>query len=120
MRIDRLWLGPKGLDRPYRIWPLFILQSIVGLVMGILVIGVRRIWAAVLGAGFALSTLVGFLITVEHGLFGFKDQWSAPFGDQAFAIEVASILVLGIGVAACLIGHETPDRGAVRLAGLQP
>jgi hypothetical protein len=155
MQIDRVWLGPAGLGRPYRIsatvafvvggllivwsgyihfhlWqkvgyrhiptigPLFILQSVVGLAMGILVIGVRRIWAAVLGAGFALSTLIGFLITVEHGLFGFRDQWSAPFGDQAFAIEVTTILVLGIGIAACLIGHRAPDRGAIRLADLRP
>jgi hypothetical protein len=102
------------------IGPLFILQSVAGLVMGILVIAVRRIWAAVLGAGFALSTLIGFLITVEHGLFGFKDQWSAPFGEQAFAIEVGAIVVLGIGVALCLVGHETSDRGAVKLAGIHP
>jgi hypothetical protein len=155
MRIDRVGLGPGGLDRSYRfsataafvvgglliVWssyihfhlwqkigyrhiptigPLFLLQSIVGLTMGILVIGVRRIWAAGLGAGFALATLIGFLITVEHGLFGFKDQWSAPFGVQAFAIELATILVLGLGIALCLIGHESADRGAVRLAGLQP
>lgn len=155
MQIDRVWLGPGGLSRPYRtsattafvvgglliVWssyihfhlwqkvgyrhiptigPLFILQTIAGLVTGILVIGVRRIWAAVLGAGFALSTLIGFLITVEHGLFGFRDQWSAPFGAQAFAIELVTILVLGIGIAVCLTGHETSDRGAVRLTGLQP
>jgi hypothetical protein len=155
MRIDRMWLGPGGLSRPYRfsataafvvgglliVWssyihfhlwqtigyrhiptigPLFILQSIAGLVLGILVIGVRRIWSALLGAGFALSTLIGFLITVEHGLFGFRDQWSAPFGDQAFAIEVATIVVLGIGMTICLIGHETPDHRAIRVAGLQP
>jgi hypothetical protein len=154
MQIDRVWLGPEGLSRPYRfsatvafvvgglliVWssyihfhlwqtgyrhiptigPLFILQSIAGLVMGILVIGVRRIWAGVLGAGFALTTLIGFLITVEHGLFGFRDQWSAPFGHQAFAIEVATILVLGFGIVACLVGRRTADRGAVSLAGLRP
>jgi hypothetical protein len=101
------------------IGPLFIVQSIVGLMMGVLVIGVRRIWAAVLGAGFALSTLIGFLITVEHGLFGFRDQWSAPFAEQAFAIEVAAILVLGVGTAICLVGHATSDGGAVKLAGIQ-
>jgi hypothetical protein len=102
------------------IGPLFILQSIVGLMVGILVIGVRRIWAAVLGVGFALSTLIGFLITVEHGLFGFRDQWSAPFGAQAFAIELATIVVLGFGIAVCLTGREASDRRAVKLAGLQP
>ena len=61
------------------IGPLFMLQAIVGLLAGILVIGVRRVWAGVIGTGFAVSTLVGFLISVEHGLFGFKDLWSSPY-----------------------------------------
>jgi len=100
------------------IGPLFILQSIAGLVMGLVVIGVRRIWAAVLGAGFALSTLIGFLVSVEHGLFGFKDQWAAPYGHEAFAIEIATILVLGAGIVLCLSAPEARDQGAVRLAGI--
>jgi hypothetical protein len=86
------------------IGPLFILQSIVGLVVGVLVIVGRRAWTGVIGAGFAVSTMVGFLISVEHGLFGFKEQWSAPFADQAFAIEVATIVVLVLGITLCLTG----------------
>jgi hypothetical protein len=101
------------------IGPLFILQSIAGLVMGILVIGVRRVWAAVLGAGFALSTLIGFLISVEHGLFGFKDQFGAPYGHEAFAIEIATIVVLAVGIVLCLVGPETREQGHVSLAGIQ-
>jgi hypothetical protein len=65
---------------------LFILQSTVGLAIGVLVIGARRVWAAVIGTGFVLSTLAGFLVSVEHGLFGFKDLWSSPFAHEAFAI----------------------------------
>jgi hypothetical protein len=89
------------------IGPLFILQSIVGLVVGVLVIVVRRAWAGVIGAGFAISTMVGFLISVEHGLFGFKEHWSAPFAGQAFAIEVATIVVLVLGIMLCLTGTVT-------------
>jgi hypothetical protein len=47
---------------------LFLVQSIVGLLIGILCIGVRRVWTAVVGAGFALGTMAGFLISVAHGL----------------------------------------------------
>ena len=38
--------------------------------------------AAVLGAGFAASTMIGFFISIGHGLFGFEDSWSAPFAHQ--------------------------------------
>ena len=101
------------------IGPLFILQSVVGLLVGVLVIGVRRVWAGVIGAGFAVSTLVGFLISVEHGLFGFKDLWSSPFAHQAFAIEVATIVVLAIGIVLCLVGDNVEHRAGSTLASIQ-
>jgi hypothetical protein len=41
---------------------LFLVQSIAGLVLGPLVIAVRRVWAAALDAGFAVATMVGFLV----------------------------------------------------------
>jgi hypothetical protein len=101
------------------IGPLFMLQAIVGLLAGVLVIGVRRVWAGVIGTGFAASTLVGFLISVEHGLFRFRDLWSSPYAHQAFAIEIAAIVVLAIGVALCLVGDKTEHRATGGLAKVQ-
>jgi hypothetical protein len=86
------------------IGPLFLVQSIAGALMGALVIAARRVWVAVVGVGFAASTMVGFLISVEHGLFGFKDAWSAPFAHQAFFIEAAIIAVLVLAGVLCLVG----------------
>ncbi len=88
---------------------LFLVQSIAGFVLGLAVIAVRRVWVAILGAGFSASTMVGFLITVEHGLFGFKDGWSAPFAQQTFAIEIATILVLALAGLLSLVG-PTPAK----------
>ena len=65
------------------IGPLFLLQSIAGLVIGLGLVVVRRLWAALVGIGFALATLGGFLISVVHGLFGFEETWLAPFAQQA-------------------------------------
>ena len=90
------------------IGPLFLLQSVSGVIVGALVVLVRRVWAGIVGAGFVLSTLAGFLISVEHGLFGFKDQWSSPFTYQAFGIELSSVVVLAAGVVLCLIGAVSP------------
>jgi hypothetical protein len=55
-----------------------------------------------IGPLFLLQSIAGFLISVSHGLFGFKDSWSAPFAHQAFAIEIAIIVVLGIAGVLCL------------------
>lgn len=91
------------------IGPLFILQSIVGMVMGVAVVAVRRVWVAVLGAGFAVSTMAGFLLSVGVGLFGFQDTWSAPFAQQAFFIEVAATAALVLAGALCLM--RSAERG---------
>ena len=98
-----LW-DSEGYRHIATIGPLFLVQSIAGLVLGVLVIAIRRVWAALLGMGFALSTLAGFLISVEHGLFGFKDSWQAPFANQAFAIELTAAAILGVGGAICAAG----------------
>jgi len=90
------------------IGPLFLLQSISGLVVGVIVVAVRRLWAAVVGIGFALMTVGGFLVTVAHGLFGFKDSWMAPFATEAFTVEVAAAAVLLMAAALCFL-RSAPD-----------
>ena len=100
------------------IGPLFLLQSIGGLFIGLLIIASRRVWVAVLGAGFAISTMIGFLISVENGLFGFKDTWSAPFAHQAFALEIAIIGVCAIAGTLCLLGSTSATKERRILAGL--
>jgi hypothetical protein len=81
---------------------LFLFQSVAGLFIGLTIIWVRRVWVAVLGAGFALATLVGFLLSVEKGLFGFTDSWSAPFADLAFILEIVTIGILVFAGGLCL------------------
>jgi hypothetical protein len=96
---------------------LFLTQSIGGVLIGLTTLVVRRVWAGVLGIGFALATMSGFLISVNHGLFGFKDSGSAPFAHQALAIESATIVVLGVAVVLCLIG-PADSRGRVKSASV--
>jgi hypothetical protein len=94
------------------IGPLFLLQSIAGLVIGLGVIVVRRLWAALVGIGFAVATLAGFLISVVHGLFGFEETWLAPFAQQAFALEIAAVVVLALAAVLCLGSNRPPGRDA--------
>jgi hypothetical protein len=100
-----LWDEAMGYRHISVIGPLFLLQSIGGLLLGIAVVVVRRVWIALAGIGFALSTALGFLLAVElpKGLFSFKESWSAPFAVQALAIEVAIMVVLLVAGTLCVV-----------------
>jgi hypothetical protein len=98
---------------------LFVVQSVSGLVLGVLVVALRRVWVAIVGAGFAVSTMGGFLLTVAlpKGLFNFKESWLAPFAKEAFGIEIAIIVVLLIAAALCLAGSASATRSGSSPAG---
>jgi hypothetical protein len=116
-----IWLGyihfhlwqSVGYRRIPTIGPLFLVQSVAGVVIGLVVMATRRVWAALLGAGFAVATLAGFLISVAYGLFDFKDSWSAPYAHLAFEIEIVSIVVLALAGVLCVVG-SLPDRMSAR------
>ncbi len=111
-----LW-HDEGYHAIATIGPLFLLQSIAGLVIGLAVVAVRRLWVAMIGAGFALATLAGFLISLEHGLFGFKDSWQAPFAHQAFVIEVVAAVALAAAAALCFVGSAPRPHAGSPAAG---
>ena len=78
---------------------LFLLQVIAAFALGLAVLAVpnrlvlaRRL-AAAGGAGFALATLGGYLLTVAFGLFGFREVRTTA-GIVAGVIEVAAFVVL--------------------------
>src|SRR5712691_2397967 len=79
---------------------LFLLQVIAafGLGLAVLAIGGRRAGiagrlAAAAGAGFALATLGGYLLSVWTGLFGFHEVRTTA-GIVAGVIEIATFTVL--------------------------
>jgi hypothetical protein len=109
-----LWFEPGGYRSIPTIGPLFLLQSIAGLVIGVAAVAVRRLWVAAVGTGFALLTVGGFLVTVAHGLFGFKDSWQAPFATEAFDVAAA---VLALAAALCLIRSAPRVRSGSTPAG---
>ena len=77
------------------IGPLFLLQVIAafGLAAAVLVSGSRL--AATAGAGFALSTLGGYLLSLWVGLFGFMEIRTTA-GIVAGVIEVAAFAALAV------------------------
>jgi predicted lipoprotein with Yx(FWY)xxD motif len=100
---------------------LFLLQVIVAFVLAILVLAVGGRLVAAAAAGFAVSTLGGYLLTVWIGLFGFKEVRTTA-GIVAGVIEVAAFAVLAI-LAVMPDGAAQPagatGRGNAVLARLQ-
>ena len=95
----RLWR-----DVGYRyipiIGPLFVIQVVMSALLGGLVLVWWRRWTALVGAAFALGTLAGFVISVVHGLFGFRDVWSSPYAVQCAVLEgVAAVVLVASAVA---------------------
>jgi hypothetical protein len=81
--------------------PLFLLDAVAGIVLGVAVV-VWRHWLPVfLAAGFGATTVVFYWISVVHGLFGVKETtsgWSeilaeiAEYGAAVFGIVAAALL----------------------------
>jgi predicted lipoprotein with Yx(FWY)xxD motif len=94
------------------IGPLFLLQVIVGFGVALLVLVTGSRLAAAVGAVFALSTLGGYLLTVQFGLFGFREVRTTA-GIVAGLLEVAAFVALGV-VAATPAGRPRHEALAAR------
>ena len=78
---------------------LFLLQVIAAFGLGAVVLATGEWLAAAAGAGFALATLGGYLLTLWIGLFGFKEVRTTA-GIVAGVIEVAAFAALATLAAA--------------------
>jgi hypothetical protein len=107
-----LWNAPDGFRNLPTIGPLFLAQSIGGVVVAIVIVAFRRVWAAIVGIGYAVSTAVGFLLTVNlpKGLFSYKESWAVPYAGLAFAVEVAATVVLLVAGALSLVRSASKTR----------
>jgi predicted lipoprotein with Yx(FWY)xxD motif len=73
---------------------LFLLQIIAAFALGLTVLAFRSRLAAVGGAGFAVATLGGYLLSLRIGLFGFREVRTTA-GIVAGVVEVAAFAALG-------------------------
>ncbi len=90
---------------------LFVIQSVAGVVIAVLAVLARRAWSAIVGAGFALSTIAGFLVSVNVGLFGFRDSSSSPYAHLALVVEVLAVLAFTLASVLCLSNARVSTSG---------
>jgi predicted lipoprotein with Yx(FWY)xxD motif len=98
---------------------LFLLQVIAafGLAVAVLVTGSRL--AAAAGAGFAVATLAGYLLSIWVGLFGFTEVRTTA-GIVAGIIEVAAFAVLAFMTVAPAAGRRAQAGPLDRLVAAIP
>ena len=97
---------------------LFLLQVIAAFGLGVLVLATGGWLAAAAGAGFALATLGGYVLSLWIGLFGFKEVRTTA-GIVAGVIEVAAFAALA-GLAGLTAAPGSRHRAGGRLlASLQ-
>jgi hypothetical protein len=103
---------------PYRdiptIGPLFLVQGIVAIIVGLLVILSRRLGAVLAGAGLLAACAAALVIDVEVGMFGFKDSWSVPYVKSTLYEEVLGAVLLLVAVGAMAWPGGSGLRGAGR------
>jgi predicted lipoprotein with Yx(FWY)xxD motif len=98
------------------IGPLFLLQVIAGFLLAAAVLATGNPVVAALGAGFAITTLAGYLLSIWIGLFGFTEVRTTA-GIVAGLIEVAAFAVLGLFAVSpeSAQGSRGPGQGLARM-----
>jgi hypothetical protein len=74
--------------------PLFMLQGISAVIVALALIFVRTGYVLVAAAALMLGTLLGFVLVLTTGLFGFKLGFVSGWAELAMAVESAAVVVL--------------------------
>ena len=102
-----------GFRHVHVIGPLFLVNVVAGVVIAVLLVTWRHWIAPFLAFGFGASTLGGFVIAAEWGLFGDHEKWQGPYVWTAAASEAVAILAGLYLLAADRRTAPAPVRSAV-------
>jgi hypothetical protein len=91
-----LYLYQDGYSAVPTIGRLFLANFVVGVVLGLAILLRGRPAWSLLGAGFCLGTLGGFLVSVHWGLFGYQETLSGAWQERAAVVEVAGAIACGV------------------------
>jgi hypothetical protein len=106
--VIHLMLWSDGYKDISVIGPLFLVQGIACIILGVAVVAFR--WLALLAAGAVagVATAVGLLLSVHVGLFGYTESLSVPYAELSLAVEFTAAFVLLVG--AVLLALAEPAR----------
>jgi hypothetical protein len=106
-----LWGKQYGYQDIPTIGPLFLIQGIAAIVLGLLVVVSRRVLLLILAGGMLVVSVVALVLAIEVGLFGFKDSWFAPYAWTTFYEEIVGAVLL-LAAAGVLVWPGGTGRSA--------
>jgi hypothetical protein len=96
-----IWVGAIHLHlwtEGYRdiptVGPLFLADAVGGFVLAAVLLVWPRPLAGLLGAGFMISTLGGLIVSLNFGLFGFRESLGASFVIETIVLESVGAVAL--------------------------
>jgi hypothetical protein len=87
--------------------PFFLADAVVAFVFAAALLAWPRAIVGLLGAAFTLGTLAALVISINIGLFGFKESTSASFVVLSLVIEAVATVVLLAWSALMADGHRS-------------
>jgi hypothetical protein len=103
-------LWSTGYKHLHVVGPLFLANAVGGVLVALAVLAVPSRWLSLTagaGALMAGGTLAGLAISINIGLFGFKDFLNAPFARLSVWVESAALVVLAfVAIRAALVGRR--------------
>jgi hypothetical protein len=95
-----LHLWTEGYRDIPTVGPLFLADAVAGFLFAAVLLAWPRPLAGLLGAGFMASTLGGLIVSLNFGLFGFRESSAASFVTETIILEsVGGVALLAWSVA---------------------
>jgi hypothetical protein len=98
--VVHLDLWAQGFRSIATIGPLFLLDFVAGIIIGLALLLWRHWLPALAAVGFGAATVLAFWISVIHGLFGVKETTT---GSSEILAEVAEYSAVAFGLAVALM-----------------
>jgi hypothetical protein len=98
-----LWLYFDYFHRVHVVGVLFLVNAASALVAGLALLFSGRPWALLAGIAYSAGTLVGFFLSVYHGLFGYIESLRGPWQEGAGGVELAALVLLAPLLASALV-----------------
>jgi hypothetical protein len=111
-----LHLWQQGYRHIPTIGPLFLIGAVSALIIGTVLLARPSRLIGLLGFGLNAGILAGLILSVNIGLFGFRESLSVPFAVESVVLEIAAAVTLAAWIAADLIEESRHIERAARVA----